>query len=991
MTGSPAPRATRAGVAASHAQIAHRRRRAAVSTALRTRSVHAREVLAELAWPGRTPAELDAWALDHAGTGRLPQGSTPLELADYARVVALQLGTDRDRAVGRSLLDNLAAGPGWKDVLREHVELLAHLRILAGDPGGAVAAVEDPRARRDVADAVRADALHPRIATTEDATGWAEAFTTALHGPALSPFLPPPAGAVPSLDELRTEPRPTVVRPERVTVLMSAYRPGPPLLTAVRSVLAQTWTNLELFVVDDASGDDPAWARALDVVAGLDERVTVVRKAVNGGTYRARNTALRLATGDFVVVLDSDDWWHPQTLELCAGPLVERPQLLATRAEGVRVTPDLLLTRPGYRPRFASAATVLFRRLPVMDRIGFFDTTRKGADTEYARRLEASCGPVVHDIPETTTLLRSGEDTLSSDEFGMGWRHPARHQYKSTYGVWHEQIRTGAATPYLDPDQPRAFPEPLRWSRPTHPVLGTDRHLHLCLASDWRRFGGPQRSMVEEIRAARAAGLRVGVMHLEAYRFMGNKDVPATPELLELLAAGDVTWVHPDDDVDIDVLMVRYPPILQYPPTLPRHVRASTVLVMANQAPLERDGSDQRYVVRDVTERAEELFGAPVRWVPQSPEIRRILLEQDPEVPLTDWDNPGLIVPEEWASARTRRPGEGGRPVVVGRHSRDDRIKFPSSWQELVRGYDFGPGYEVRMLGAAVTTARLRAEAGDGAAPVPAGWTVLEHGSRAVTTFLHDLDFYVYLDNADSHESFGRTLLEAAASGVLVVAHPKHRPTFGDALDYAAPGEAQELVARYVADPDAYTDRVSRTLAAVHERYSRASFAARINELVPASGPSRPVAAPERLTLRPGRADLGGAPRREDVADGAQVLQVPLRSAADAARADGVTVLHGGVPDPVLGDWLGPVLEGWRSPTWSPGELLTTAPDGVAAVVLRREGTASALGRGRWTGLPGGAGSDHVPHVPPAGWDQTSWSDLRAPRQIHLRPMEIPS
>ncbi|OLT17786.1 hypothetical protein BJF80_00135 [Serinicoccus sp. CUA-874] len=258
--------------------------------------------------------------------------------------------------------------------------------------------------------------------------------------------------------------------------------------------------------------------------------------------------------------------------------------------------------------------------------------------------------------------------------------------------------------------------------------------------------------MVEEIRAARSAGLRVGVMHLEALRFMSTRDVPVSDQVTELVRSGEVVWVQPDDEMDIDVLMVRYPPILQYPPRLARAVQARHVLVMANQGPSEPDGSDQRYVVRDVTERTRALFGAPVTWVPQSPTIRRLLIEQDPTVPLTSWDNPGRIDVDHWTIRPSGPPGRG-RPVVVGRHSRDDRIKFPPTFAELREGYLFPGGYQVRMLGGQETVARLAAEGGH--AEVPADWAVLPTTEGDVRPFLHELDFYLYLDNPDAHEPSG--------------------------------------------------------------------------------------------------------------------------------------------------------------------------------------------------------------------------------------------
>lgn len=960
--------ATTRGVAAANAAIAARRPNALVSTVLRTGSVHAREIMAERAWPGHSPVEVEAWAA--SAPQKPPRDADARALGDLARVLALQPGVDGFPRpdLGRAVLEALAAGTGWSGAPRAHVELLAQLRLLDGDDRAALLLAEDRRVRPEVADSLRADALNPSRVPGADGASWAKAFSRALHGQALAPYLPP-EGDAPHFDLLQTEARPPVAGAGTVTVLMSAYRPGPALLTAVGSVLAQTWQDLELFVVDDASGTEGPHVALLDEVEALDRRVRVIRKAVNGGTYRARNTALRLARGDYVVVLDSDDRWHPQTLELCLAPLLQDRRLLATRAQGVRIPESLVLTRPGYQPRFPSAATVVFRSREVLGRIGFFDPTRKGADTEFARRLEASCGPVVQDVPATTTLLRAGDSTLSAGEFRAGWRHPARHQYKSLYGAWHERIRSGAASPYLDPALGRVFPEPLRWEGPADVTLARPRSFDLCLAGDWRRFGGPQRSMVEEIRAARSAGLQVAVMHLEALRFMGGRDVPVTPELVRLVEEGEVTWVLPDDDVDIRVLMVRYPPILQYPPRLSRKVRAEQVLVMANQAPLEVDGSDQRYVVSDVTARTRELFGAPVSWVPQSPWIRRLLVEQDPEVPMVPWDNPGLIDVAEWHVRPSRPPRTDGR-VVIGRHSRDDRIKFPSSWAELERGYAFPPGHEVRILGGERTVEALRRAQPD--AVLPANWTVLAHGSQDVKDFLAGLDFYLYLDNVHAHESFGRTLLEAAASGVLTIAHPKHEPTFGATLDYAEPGEAQRLVASYVADPQVYTERVRRAQDEVRRRFSHRSFLQHLTPFLREGRASQPPTTPRAEStalpragalLRLGRPDLDGGAGDHVDGDGLEARTLTLRSVADAERADTLTLVHR--PGAEVGAWLRGMLTAVAEPARL-SACLEHAPASVTAVVLRADGWAHV-----WLRCEG-------------GWRQDGWPARAAPSTLVL-------
>lgn len=895
------PVATRSGVSRDTARnkILVDHPDALAVTALRTKSVHAREVLVETAWPGRSAEEIDRWAAA-ARSGRettLPEGADAFALGQLARVLALQTQDPADVARARTLLEALAAVGRLDDLHPHAVQVLLHLRCLGGDAAGCEVLLDHRHVPADVAAAVRADLANPFspvAAPGADVERWLPLLGHALVSDALAPLrLREDPGSTP-FDRLTTEVLPPAdVEGDRlVTVAMSTYRPGPPLLTAVGSLLAQTWRSLEVLVVDDASGPDAEpWLRRVEE---LDPRVRVIRKAVNGGTYRARNTALRQARGAYFTTLDSDDWLHPEAVATLVRALEDDHGLVAVRALGARVGEDLRLVRLGYRHRAVAAPTLLVRLDPALGRVGFFDPTRKSADTEYARRLQAAFGAgSVRTLDECLLLLRSGEDTLSAAEFSRMWRHPARHAYKCLYTPWHEEIAVGAPA-YLDPEGPRAFPEPRRWRKDLHPALPAPRRLDLVLGGDWRRYGGPQRSMLEEIRAAREAGLRVGVLHLEALRFATTADLPLCAPVTEAIRRGEVEWVQVDDDVDVDVLMVRYPLVLQHPPSVPggRALRPRHLLVVANQAPLEPDGSDQRYVVADVTERARELFGTEPVWVPQGAVVRDVLRTQDPEVRLTDWDNPGLIDLAEWHVRDDRAPGAGGAPVVVGRYSRDHPLKFPATHADLLAAYDLGPGYVVRLMGARATWRRLAVEAGlDEDTPPPTGWEMLPVGAVDPREFLAGLDFFLYQDHPGRHEAFGRVLLEAAASGVVVVAHPKHEAVFGEVLDYALPAQARGVIAGYVADPERYRARVAQVQQLVRERYSHASFVRRLASVrgdgPPTAGNGPAARGRIEVALRPPADGVHRDVVVLEIADDAAETAVDLLRAALAEASDG--------------------------------------------------------------------------------------------------------
>lgn len=97
-----------------------------------------------------------------------------------------------------------------------------------------------------------------------------------------------------------------------VSVIVPVYRVEAYLEECVESILGQTYTNLEVWLVDDGSPDNcPVLC---DAFAQRDPRVRVIHKA-NGGVSSARNAALDVCTGEYITFVDSDDAIHPQAVE----------------------------------------------------------------------------------------------------------------------------------------------------------------------------------------------------------------------------------------------------------------------------------------------------------------------------------------------------------------------------------------------------------------------------------------------------------------------------------------------------------------------------------------------------------------------------------------------------------------------------------------------------------------------------------------------------
>ena len=97
-----------------------------------------------------------------------------------------------------------------------------------------------------------------------------------------------------------------------VSIIMPSYNTGRFIKETIESVLAQTYSDWELIIVDDCSTDNT------DEVVGeflSDERIRYIKNDTNSGAAVSRNRALREAKGKWIAFLDSDDLWEPEKLE----------------------------------------------------------------------------------------------------------------------------------------------------------------------------------------------------------------------------------------------------------------------------------------------------------------------------------------------------------------------------------------------------------------------------------------------------------------------------------------------------------------------------------------------------------------------------------------------------------------------------------------------------------------------------------------------------
>lgn len=420
------------------------------------------------------------------------------------------------------------------------------------------------------------------------------------------------------LDRLATDLVPGTMGRELVSVIVSSYRPGPALETAVRSILEQTWAELEILVIDDASGPD--FFNVYAQIDALDERVRVIHQPENGGTYVARNTAIDQARGTYVTFQDADDWSHPERIQRQVAAFEQDPLVHSVRARSLRTSGDLVISRQGTAVLAPGAVTLMFRREQVWPLLGGYDPVRKAADTEFHERISAALPGYGVDLPEPLLWYRVGEESLSRSEFRAVWRHPARMLYHSAWARWHDEIRLGAS-PQLD-RAVRRFPAPRRFLLDQ---AAPPDQVDLVVLGDWRGNASAARDAVDWIRLLATNGVRIALVHVERLNF----DVRRPPIMMDavrnLIAEGAVTTVPWDDPVATRAMVAIEPEVLEYLPDVAPGTGAASMVVLLDAAPR----AAQTFASTEAI--VKERWGSRVVWSPRG-DTSRTMLAEDADV-----------------------------------------------------------------------------------------------------------------------------------------------------------------------------------------------------------------------------------------------------------------------------------------------------------------------------------------------------------------------
>lgn len=594
-----------------------------------------------------------------------------------------------------------------------------------------------------------------------------------------------------------------------VSIVLTAFRPDEQrLMTSIRSIINQSWKNLELIVVDDCSGR--SFEGMFQRVADLDSRITVISSRENRGTYAARNIGYAAALGDYITGQDDDDWSHPQRIERQMNYMRQNPEAIGCRVGAIRCDENLLRTRAGHLPHGQNASSLLVRK-EGHEAIGGFLEARKAADTEYYLRLTAVTGRTVGDLKIPLSIIRILSDSLSRADFSSGWKHNSRRSFRSAYEYWHrnsslDQLR-------VDQEQvPRvAVPERFQID-PTN-----ERRFDFVIAGHWEEEGSLVQSMLEEVRGLLHGNHSVAILNLESASVLRATDqVSLSHEIQCLINDGTVDEIFYDSEVVADVLLFHEPSILGFLPYESSSIKIQRMLILADELPFEADGSDIRYLPVQSHTHAEQSFGVSPIWLPSDRDVRAAVASEIDQDSIHGLNWPGIVNLERWWHNRLYY-----RSItpVVGCHSFCNYSDVSVDHKIVEQVFPSDGRYDVRLLGY-----EQRALEFFGKQRVPDAWTLRHPDSIHLSTFLSGLDYYIFLPAYVNVNVPIRAILTALSSGVVVILPKRLELIFGEAALYRDFDEIAETIHHLHSDFSLYHAQLQRTKTHLFKRSSSTSL-----------------------------------------------------------------------------------------------------------------------------------------------------------------------
>lgn len=200
-----------------------------------------------------------------------------------------------------------------------------------------------------------------------------------------------------------------------ISVIVTTYNSQSFIENCLQGLLSQTWQDLEIIVVDDASSDG-----TVSLIKNRYPSVKVISLSINKGTYHARNLGIREASGEYITFQDSDDWSHPQRIECQINALKDLKGLSACYSCFFRVNlkTGLPHARQIYPLVRLNLSSLMIKKEDLISVNGFDDSQRVESDKKLFELLKAKGRVDILRLPLAVGSFRSNSLT-NDNEYGF--------------------------------------------------------------------------------------------------------------------------------------------------------------------------------------------------------------------------------------------------------------------------------------------------------------------------------------------------------------------------------------------------------------------------------------------------------------------------------------------------------------------------------------------------------------------------------------------
>ncbi len=341
----------------------------------------------------------------------------------------------------------------------------------------------------------------------------------------------------------------------------------------------------------------------------------------------------------------------------------------------------------------------------------------------------------------------------------------------------------------------------------------------IVVLGDFRQPLCQRSTIVNQLQVGASEGYRIGLIQFKS--IMIDRPEPLQDDLTALIEEGRIALLDPDFPISTKLVIATDPILFTHLPKRFLQLNACLRIIIIREGPVNADG-EAVYDWSTISRHAAELLGGPIAFAPAHQIVRHQLIDLDPRPRLTDENWHDVLDVEFWQQARE---GFSSSRPVIGRIGEKVTSAWPTSSAVLLAAYPDDRQVAVRLLGGgSILKDVVRA--------YPHNWEVLSSEDTDNKHFLSDLDFYIHTQHPSRANLLEPSILQAMASGAVVILPPSFEPIFGDAAVYAELDQIEATIWQYYTDRTAYLAQSRAGTNIVREIFSPIKLIDRLRALI---------------------------------------------------------------------------------------------------------------------------------------------------------------